>query len=223
MHCKSIEINQFINTYLSQHLKGNALAYITKLFLNAPCQSKKGHSLDEAYSMSLKYTAKILGRSRETIRRLQEELHALGIITIDNQSWEAYHDAQKRRKKTGLIQDVRFSIQFKNMVKRFLSKDKQIEWTFTKPESFLEKCQKHITKAKEAKDRFIKKLLKEEKVQVKEPPQKLVEDIKILLKVAQTTNQMDGVMLNLTKRLVEDGYAQDHHEAELLIQSIHST
>lgn len=220
MHCKSIEINRFINSYLCQHLKGNALAYITKLFLNTPCESTKGHNLDEAYTFPLNYTAKILGRSRETIRRLQEDLHALGIITVDKQSWEAYHNSKNQRTKTGMVQEVRFSKMFKAIIKRFLSKEKNIVWIFSKPAAFLKKCETKIAKAKAAKDQFLEKLFKEKKVETKTPPKKLVEDFEVLLKVGQGTNQMEGIVRSVKNRMIKDGYAKDDREAHAMTQSI---
>ena len=157
MHCTSIQINQFLNSYLSHHLKGIDLQYLTKIFLNLPCQGKQGHNSDASYTMPLSYTAKILGRGVESIRTAQERLHARGIITIDGESWDEYRRKDGGRKKTGMLQEVRFSLEFKKVMRATFNKITPT-WIFEVCEGFRHKAQALKAKALEAKERHKKKI-----------------------------------------------------------------
>lgn len=220
MHCISIDINKFINSYLSQHLRGSDLAYITKLFLNAPCVADKGHNLDAPYVFPLNYTAKILGRGRESTRRVQENLHALGLITVDGESWQEYQDNKNRRKKTGMVQEVRFSDDLKRTIKKYLSKEKIIEWIFEAPKAFLKKCSERLTRAKEAKSKFLSKDHAKEK-EVRPLTNKEKKKFKdFLLSETQPDKVQRGVEY-LIKHLIQKGFAKDQKEGLGLIQDIY--
>ena len=155
MFCTSIQINQFQNGYLCHHLKGIDLQYIEKLFLNAACEGKKGHNLKSTYQMPLNYTARILGRGRESVRLAQERLHARGIITVDGKDWNAYRHQNGKRIATGYPQVIGFSTLFLRTMGQFL-KRQAAKWIFDFTDGFKTKARRLKEKAVAARERYLK-------------------------------------------------------------------
>lgn len=174
MHFTSVELNQILNQYICHHLKGTELALITRFFLNLSCRGRQGHDLDDPYCQPLSYTARTTGKSKETIRRSMEHLHALGLITVDGRDWEQCQNKKSRRRNTGMLQEIRLSSKLKDLMDFFKKGIKKPQWPFGLHEKFQKKVEEFKDKARKAKERFMQTLT----VQPEKPAKKEISEDK---------------------------------------------
>ena len=215
MHCTSIALNQMLNQYVSHHLKGTELNLISKIFLNLRCEGDRGHNIDGVYCQPLSFTARTVGRCKETVRRSLERLHALGLVTIDGRTWQASIDEQGRRCSTGMIQEVRLSKKFKKQMGLFLKGAKNLTWPFEVHGGFEKKVEQLREKAKEAKERFMavfksKPESREVSVEKKRQVISFVSD-------AKTSEEFKKLVSESARLLVQGGYVGGYAEGVRLI------
>ena len=216
MHCTSVEINKFLNHFLSHHLSGIELQYTEKFMMNSPCTGKKGHNISAIYDLPLSYTARILGRKKESVRLAQERLHALGILTVDGKTWEEYRRTDGRRRCTGYTQVVALSGRFKDLMRSYLRDKKQALWGFQFGEGFLEKQKERKRKAQEAKKRFLEGLAKVEKVMTKT----VKEGLRRGIRRANASGNVRAKIEDVMNGLVMDGYASSYERSLFIVKDL---
>lgn len=153
-HVKSIEINRLVNKTLSHQLRGTELQVLQKLLLCLPVAGA-GHDLGGLYTMSIGYTARVVGRGKESVRQAIEALQARNILLINQQTWEGTQDKNGNRKKTGAAHEITLSEAFKNFVLNH-AKGHVLPWIFHFSQAFKAKKDKLVAKAKAAKEKFLK-------------------------------------------------------------------
>ena len=216
MFCTSVEINRFLNHFLSNHLTGIDLQYAEKFLINTPCQGKKGHDLSSSYDLPLTYTAKILGRKKESVRLAQERLHALGLITVDGKTWEEYRKKDGSRRCTGYTQVVALSGRFIDVIGRVIKARQKVDWLFRFCDGFLEKQRKRKARAVEAKKRFLESLATAEKVITNRVGKEIRRRIRRSLADQTVRHRMEEEI----KGLVDGGYASSYQRALDLMKAV---
>lgn len=102
---------------------------------------KGGVDLNGSVFIAAGTLAASLGVSPETIGRAKEELHARGIITIDNQPWEDYRYNDGTRYKAKWVHSMKFTPLFISAFHKAASKRIPIEVNFERHPDYIKKLQ----------------------------------------------------------------------------------
>lgn len=215
MHCTSVALNQLLNQYLSLHLKGTELNLITKIFLNLRCEGDRGHDMDGVYRQSLSFTARTVGRSKETVRRSLERLHAQGLITVDGKTWKASLNDRGKRRSTGMIQEIRISKRLKKQIGMYVKGVKNLSWPFKAHREFEKKADKLRAKSREAKRRFMAAY--SSKLDPRQVPVEKKRQVLSFVGDAKTSEEFRKLASESARHLVQQGYVEGYAEGVRLI------